>query len=81
MVKKTPVAIFMAATALLATNALDPRLGIANENKNELGGLKEWSTDQSIDAESTLDKDAKAAAKKAKQEDICIPIGEGENCW
>ena len=24
---------------------------------------------------------AKKAAKKAKKENICIPIGEGENCW
>ena len=77
MSKKTPAAIFMAATALLAANTLDPSLGLANER----GGLKEWSTDQSIDAESTLDEDAKAAAKKAKKENICVPIGEGENCW
>ena len=81
MVKKSPVAIFMAATALLSANALNPTSALAKEKNADLGGLKEWSTDQAIDAESKLDKKAKAAAKKAKEEDICIPIGEGENCW
>ncbi len=78
MGKKSPVSIFLAATALIAANSLDPNPGLSGEKK---GGLKEWSTDQSIDAESILDEEAKAAAKKAKEEDICIPIGEGENCW
>ncbi len=45
------------------------------------GGLQEWSTDQDIDAESKKDADAKKAAEKAAEEDICVPIGEGENCW
>ncbi len=81
MVKKTPVAIFMAATAILASNTLQPRIVDAGEKGKGLGGLKEWTTDQAIDDESKLDKAAAHAAKKAKQEDICIPIGEGENCW
>ena len=82
MSSNTPIAIFMAATALLATNALNPNLAEAGGNKSgKFGGLKEWNTDQAIDAEMKLDKDAKAAAKKAKNENICIPIGEGENCW
>ena len=46
----------------------------------DAGGLKEWNTDQGVDEESVLDSDA-AALKKAEQEDICVPIGEGENCW
>ena len=45
------------------------------------GGLKEWSTDQAIDAKSTMDADAAALQKKAEDEDACVPIGEGENCW
>ena len=81
MGKKSPVAIFMAATAILAANALEPGSALSGERSSRLGGLKEWSTDQSVDADSILDKDAKAAAKKAKEEDICVPIGEGENCW
>ena len=81
MVNKSPVAIFMAATALLASHALQPNPGIAGSRDSGMGGLKEWTTDQDLDEKSTLDKDAEAAAKKAKKEDICIPIGEGENCW
>ncbi len=82
MGRKSPVAIFMAAAAILATtNALDPNIADAGQKSKGLGGLKEWTTDQDVDAKSKLDKDAKKAAKKAKEEDICIPIGEGENCW
>ena len=80
MVKKSPVAIFMAATAIIAGNALQPA-GFAGGKGRDLGGLKEWTTDQDVKEESVLDDAAKAAAKKAKEEDICIPIGEGENCW
>ena len=47
----------------------------------DAGGLKEWTTDQDVDEESVLDSDAAALKKKAEQEDICVPIGEGENCW
>ncbi len=83
MGKKSPVAIFMAATALLATNALQTNLVNAGEKHKhkDMGGLKEWTTDQAINEESTPDKAAAAAAKKAKEQDLCIPIGEGENCW
>ena len=71
----SPVSIFLAATsALLATTAL-PAVS------QESGGLKEWTTDQAVDAKSVLDSDAKELMKKAEQEDICVPIGEGENCW
>ena len=45
------------------------------------GGWMEWSTDQALDEDSILDADAKNSMKKAQQEDICVPIGEGENCW
>ena len=78
MSRKSPVAVFIAATAILASNTLQGDLAQAGEG---LGGLKEWTTDQDIDEESKLDKAAKKAAKKAKARDICIPIGEGENCW
>ena len=81
MSNKSPVAIFMAATALLASNALSPNLAISEESENNLGGLKEWTTAQDVNDKSKLDEDAKKAAKKAKKSNICIPIGEGENCW
>ena len=81
MGKNSPVAIFMAATAILATNTLTTDATIAGERNNKMGGLKEWTTDQPIEADSVPDKDAAAAAKKAKESNVCIPIGEGENCW
>ena len=80
MGKQTPVAVFLAASAIFASNALQGDITKAGEN-DSMGGLKEWTTDQSIEDESTLDDDAQKAKKEAKKKDICIPIGEGENCW
>ena len=79
MGKKSPVAVFLAASAILASSSVPAN--IANAGDKKMGGLKEWTTDQSIDAESKMDEDAKKAAKKAKKNNVCIPIGEGENCW
>lgn len=76
MASLTPVSIFLAATSLLVGPDL---ASVANAQSN--GGLTEWSTDQSVDAESKPDADAAALRKKAEQEDVCVPIGEGENCW
>ena len=78
MASKTPVGIFLAAAAALATNAIIPDNSMAHDN---CGGLKEWTTDQKANEDGKLDAAAKKAAKKAKKADICIPIGEGENCW
>tara|TARA_B100000700_G_C14651843_1_gene672320 strand:- start:63 stop:296 length:234 start_codon:yes stop_codon:yes gene_type:complete len=73
-----PVAIFMAASTILAASSLD----ISKVNAEEdLGGLKEWTTDQSVDDEYKLDSAAKKLKEKAKKSNTCIPIGEGENCW
>jgi hypothetical protein len=79
MKKTTALSIFLASAA-----ALSGQLAIVEPVRAEqepMGGLQEWSTDQDIDAEAKKDADAKAAAKKAAEQDICIPIGEGENCW
>ena len=81
MSKNSPIAIFMAASALIAASSIQPSVVKGEENKGFLGGLKEWTTDQEVEEEGTLDKAGKAAKKKAKEENICIPIGEGENCW
>ena len=81
MGKKSPVAIFMAATALMTAGAITNDFSHAGEKDKDLGGLKEWTTDQEIDEESELDEAAKKAADKAKKSNVCIPIGEGENCW
>ena len=75
---RTPsaISVFVAATSLVVVST-----GIPALQAQDAGGLKEWTTDQAIDAESVLDSDAAALKKKAEQEDICVPIGEGENCW
>ena len=79
MGKQSPVAIFLAAFALLAATTLNPNASHAG--KDNLGGLKEWTTDQAVEEESKLDADAEELMKEAEEEDYCIPIGEGENCW
>ena len=80
MPKKSPIAIFIAATSALAINSTD-NISVKAEGQ-DLGGLKEWNTDMPIEAEFILDKDAqKIADEAAKNADVCIPIGEGENCW
>ncbi len=80
MAKNTPVGIFIAAAAALSANATFQNSTLAGDN-NKLGGLKEWTTDQDVDEEGKLDEAAQKAADKAKKNDVCIPIGEGENCW
>ena len=74
MPKPSAISVFAAATSLLVASA--PAV-----QAQSAGGLKEWNTDQGVDEESVLDADAAALKKKAEQEDICVPIGEGENCW
>ena len=76
MPKPSVISVFVAATSLLVASA-----GAPTVQAQDAGGLKEWNTDQGVDEESVLDSDAAALKKKAEQEDICVPIGEGENCW
>ena len=76
MPKPSAISVFVAATTLLVSSAGVPAL-----QAQDAGGLKEWNTDQGLEEESILDADAAALKKKAEQEDICVPIGEGENCW
>ena len=49
--------------------------------ENDLGGLKEWNTDMALDADFILDDEAQRIADEAAASSMCIPIGEGENCW
>ena len=77
MAKSSPVSVFLAATSLLVASASTGLVAQANP----AGGLTEWSTDQSVDEKSIPDADARALNKKAMEEDVCVPIGEGENCW
>jgi len=77
--KRSTLSIFLAGAAALSSQMVDPA-ALADTNPMG-GGLQEWNTDQNIDAEAKKDEDAKKAAEKAAQEDVCVPIGEGENCW
>ena len=79
MKKTTALSIFLAGTAALTGQLI--MVEPVQAQQEPMGGLQDWSTDQDIDAEAKKDADAKAAAKKAAEQDICIPIGEGENCW
>ena len=79
MSKKSSIAIFIAATSALAISTAENTNLIAGEN--DLGGLKEWNTDMPLDADFKLDAKAQELADKAKKSNICVPIGEGENCW
>ena len=75
MPKKSSIAIFLAATSALTISSP------VNAGEQDLGGLKEWNTDMSIDADFILDKDAQKIADEAAKSSTCIPVGEGENCW
>ena len=75
MPRKSSIAIFIAATSALAISSP------INAGAQDLGGLKEWNTDMSVDADFVLDEDAQKIADEAAKSSACVPIGEGENCW
>ena len=75
MPRRSSIAIFIAATSALAISSP------VNAGEQDFGGLKEWNTDMSIDADFILDEDAQKIADEAAKSSVCIPIGEGENCW
>ena len=79
MAKKSSIAIFLAATSALAITASETNT--LNAGENDLGGLKEWNTDMPLEADFILDSDAQKIADEAAKSSMCIPIGEGENCW
>ena len=79
MNKNSSISLFIAATSALAMTATGNTSLKAGES--DLGGLKEWNTDMSLDAEFLLDEEAQRLADEAKKSSVCVPIGEGENCW
>ena len=79
MPKKSSIAIFIAATSALTISTT--QTNILNAGENDLGGLKEWNTDMPVDADFILDTEAQKLADEAAKSSMCIPIGEGENCW
>jgi hypothetical protein len=76
MSNKSSIAIFIAATSALAISS-----SASGGGEKDLGGLKEWNTDMTIDAEFVLDEEAQKIADEAAKSSSCIPVGEGENCW
>ena len=79
MPRKSSIAMFLAATSVLAITTADTNAVISGEN--DMGGLKEWNTDMPLDADFKLDAEAQKIADEAAKSSACIPIGEGENCW
>ena len=79
MKKKNSIAIFLAATSALAITTSED-FSVKAE-ANDLGGLKEWNTDMPLEADFILDEEAQKLADEAKNSNMCVPIGEGENCW
>ena len=75
MHKKSSIALFLAATSALTISTS------VSGSENDMGGLKEWNTDMDVDADFILDAKAQELAEEAQKSDVCIPIGEGENCW
>ena len=79
MSKKSSIAIFLSATSALEITTSETNT--LNAGENDLGGLKEWNTDMPLEANFILDEDAQKIADEAAKSSMCIPIGEGENCW
>tara|TARA_B100000900_G_C20444257_1_gene660351 strand:+ start:62 stop:301 length:240 start_codon:yes stop_codon:yes gene_type:complete len=79
MFKKSSISIFIAATSALAISTANTNP--AKSGEKDLGGLKEWNTDMTLEADFELDEDAQRIADEAAKSSSCIPIGEGENCW
>ena len=79
MNKKSSISLFLAATSALAISATNN--SSLKADNNNLGGLKEWNTDMPIEADFVLDEEAQKLADEAAKSSVCIPIGEGENCW
>ena len=79
MPKKSSIAIFLAATSALAITTSETNT--LNAGENDLGGLKEWNTDMPVDADFILDAQYQKIADDAAMCSMCIPFGEGENCW
>ena len=79
MNKKTSIALFLATTSVVALTSTGSSNLKAEES--DLGGLKEWNTDMPIEADFILDEQAQKLADEASKASVCVPIGEGENCW
>ena len=79
MNKKNSISLFIAATSALALTTAG--VSELKADESDLGGLKEWNTDMALDADFILDEEAQKLADEAAKASVCVPIGEGENCW
>ena len=79
MAKRSTIALFVAATSALSIAATEDIALKAGEN--DMGGLKEWNTDMTVNSDFILDEAAQDLADEAAKSSTCVPIGEGENCW
>ena len=79
MNKKNSISLFIAATSALALTTAG--VSELKADESDLGGLKEWNTDLALDADFILDEEAQKLADEAAKASVCVPIGEGENCW
>ena len=79
MPRRSSISIFLAATSALAISAANTNS--VKSDESDLGGLKEWNTDMALDADFKLDSRAQELADEAAKSSVCVPIGEGENCW
>ena len=79
MNKKTSIALFLATTSVVALTSTGSSSLKAQES--DLGGLKEWNTDMPLEADFILDEQAQKLEDEAAKASVCVPIGEGENCW
>ena len=72
MNKKTSIALFLATTSVVALTSTGSSSLKAEES--DLGGLKEWNTDMSIEADFILDEQAQKLAYEAAKEILCFRI-------
>ena len=79
MNKRSSISLFLAATSALTISAISN--SELKAGGNDLGGLKEWNTDMPVEADFILDEQAQKLADEAAKASVCVPIGEGENCW
>ena len=80
MNKKSSISLFLAATSAVTLSTAGNANLQAGES-SDMGGLKEWNTDMPLEADFILDEEAQRLADEAAKASICVPIGEGENCW
>lgn len=84
MKTSTALSLFLAASTasiIGAPGSTDEKTQRPDLNTELRGGYQEWTTEQDVTEEAVKDKLLEKQEKEAADEGVCIPIGEGENCW